>query len=198
MSVQMALLAPATRVASRKLGPAAGSRSGPRRRAPAPPARRARWRARAAGATRWPSGGRGSRRRSRPAARRAPRAGGAGARRAPPRCVPRRGQVPGRALEQVGAGVLDAGGLGAGQRVAADEALVGAAAATARLVEPTSVTTQSGPAAASASRDRRRQRADGRGDEHRLGAVDGLGEPSARSSIAPSSSAARAHAGSGS
>ena len=38
-----------------------------------------------------------------------------------------RRQVPGRAVEQVLAGVLDAGGLGAGERVAADEALVGAA-----------------------------------------------------------------------
>ncbi len=37
-----------------------------------------------------------------------------------------RGQVPAGALEEVGAGVLDPGGLGAGQRVAADEALVGA------------------------------------------------------------------------
>ncbi len=35
-----------------------------------------------------------------------------------------RGQVPAGALEEVGAGVLDPGGLGAGQRVAADEALV--------------------------------------------------------------------------
>ena len=34
----------------------------------------------------------------------------------------RGGQVPGGALEQVGAGVLDPGGLGAGQRVAADKA----------------------------------------------------------------------------
>ena len=36
----------------------------------------------------------------------------------------RRRQVPGRAVEQVGAGVLDAGRLGAGERVAADEARV--------------------------------------------------------------------------
>ena len=36
-----------------------------------------------------------------------------------------RGQVPAGALEEVGAGVLDSGGLGPGQRVAADEALVG-------------------------------------------------------------------------
>ena len=35
-----------------------------------------------------------------------------------------RGQVPAGALEEVGAGVLDPGGLGPGQRVAADEALV--------------------------------------------------------------------------
>ena len=35
----------------------------------------------------------------------------------------RRGQVPARSLEQVGAGVLDPGGLGARERVPADEAL---------------------------------------------------------------------------
>ena len=46
------------------------------------------------------------------------------------------------------------------------------ASTTVRLVEPTSVTTQSSPAAASAARDRRRERADGRGDERRLGAVE--------------------------
>ena len=35
-----------------------------------------------------------------------------------------RGQVPARPVEEVGAGVLDPGGLGPGQRVAADESLV--------------------------------------------------------------------------
>ena len=73
MSVQIALGAPATRVASRKLGPVAGSRAGGWRRVERrrPPARRARWRARAAGARPSPGSGRGSRRRSRSAARRA-------------------------------------------------------------------------------------------------------------------------------
>ena len=64
-------------------------------------------------------------------------------------CVRR--QVPGRALEQVRAGVLDPGRLGARDRVAADEALVGRAPTRSRLVEPTSVTTVSGAAAARAS-----------------------------------------------
>ena len=56
-----------------------------------------------------------------------------------------RRQVPARALEQVGAGVLDPGGLGAGERVAADEPLRRRAgqpgSISAPLVEPTSVTT---------------------------------------------------------
>ena len=63
----------------------------------------------------------------------------------------RGGQIPGGALEQVGARVLDPGRLGAGQRVAADKAGSSWAATTARLVEPTSVTTQSSGAVASAS-----------------------------------------------
>ena len=91
-----------------------------------------------------------------------------------------RRQVPARPLEQVGARVLDPGGLGAGQRVPADEALLRAAPATsassAPLVEPTSVTTASSPLAASASRDQRRQRADRRRAEDDLGAVDRLGD----------------------
>ena len=54
-------------------------------------------------------------------------------------------------VEQVLARVLDAGRLGPGERMAADEAPVPASAsATSRLVEPTSLTTQSGPAAPSA------------------------------------------------
>ena len=51
-------------------------------------------------------------------------AAGAGARAGRPRSRARRRQVPGRALEEVLAGVLDARRLGARQRVAADEALV--------------------------------------------------------------------------
>ena len=59
-------LAPATRVASRKLGPIAGSAERAR------PARRARWPARAAGGRRRPSAGRAPRRRRPRGARRAP------------------------------------------------------------------------------------------------------------------------------
>ena len=101
MSVQIALEAPATRVASRKLGPVAGSRSPPGGRAPPRPGRRARWRARAGGARR----SRGSRRgvSASIAAGRAPSPRSSRCRRSyriPP--VARgRGQVPGRAVEQV-------------------------------------------------------------------------------------------------
>ena len=49
------------------------------------------------------------------------------------------------------------------------------AATTARLVEPTSVTTQSGGAASRASPTKPREAADRRRDEHHLGAVDRLG-----------------------
>ena len=62
------------------------------------------------------------RRRSPSGARRAPASSGAGARRARPRSRARRRQVPGGAVEQVRARVLDARRLGARERVAADEA----------------------------------------------------------------------------
>ena len=151
MSVQIALLAPATRVASRKLGPTAG-----RRGESAVAEQRSR-----PGATSRLASTCG--RCETHAIRRscvsasiavgcAPKlveqavqplvehAGGAAARRR---------QVPGGAVEQVLARVLDAGGLGPGERMPADEALVGAGARrAARLVEPTSLTTQSGPALA--------------------------------------------------
>ena len=146
MSVQIALLAPATRVASRKLGPTAGSAL-----ASSPSCRLAQaWAtsrlARTCG--RWEThrhqavvGLRVDRGRARAEASQqrvqalVEDAGGA---------LRRRRQVPGGAVEQVLAGVLDAGRLGARQRVAADEALVGARRRRAsRLVEPTSVTTQS-------------------------------------------------------
>ena len=41
-------------------------------------------------------------------------------------------EIPGGAVEQVRAGVLDAGGLGARERMPADEALVGAGGSASR------------------------------------------------------------------
>ena len=120
MSVQIALGAPATRVASRKLGPAAGSRSPPASSASAACATStfaSTW-GRCETVARivsWVSGS--------IAAGRAPSADeqpveplvqDARGRR-------RRRQVPGRALEQIGAGVLDPRALGARQRMPADE-----------------------------------------------------------------------------
>ena len=62
------------------------------------------------------------------------------------------------------------------------------AATTARLVEPTSVTTQSRGAAASASPTAADERPDGDRDEHRLGVGDRVRRPSAqRRSSAPRS-----------
>ena len=129
MSVQIAVFAPATRVASRKLGPTAGRRSRVlARRAPPPPGRRAGSRARAAGARRdairrscvSASIAVGLRAEAREQAVQplVEHAGGAAA---------RGGQVPDGAVEQVGARVRDARGLGAGEGVSADEALVLAA-----------------------------------------------------------------------
>ena len=108
-----------------------------------------------------------SRRRSQPGGRRGRRASGAGGRRARPGARGRR-QVPGGAVEEVRPRVLDAGRLGARERVPADEARVATAPTSARLVEPTSVTTQSSPAAAERLAHHARQRADRRGDEGRL------------------------------
>ena len=125
MSVQIALLAPATRVASRKLGPTAGRRSG------GSPSTRSRClcdeqvrRARGAGARRPPSAGRGRRGRSPSAALPGGAAAHTGARKDPGRAR-RRAQVPGGAVEQLRARVLDARRLGAGERMSADEARVG-------------------------------------------------------------------------
>ncbi len=96
-----------------------------RRRARRPPARRARWRARAAGGRRRPSCGRGSSasttsgRAPMPVTQPVQRA------RAARRCVVAlRRQVPGGAVEEVLARVLDARDLRARQRMAADEARV--------------------------------------------------------------------------
>jgi hypothetical protein len=137
MSGQIVAFAPATRVASRKLGPVAGTS------------------AVAEGA-----GGLGDEhvredvRQVRDARHHAVVVGGVDRRRlrADPGSVTvqalverarggrARRQVPGRAVEQVGARVLDARGLGAGERVPADEARIVAWRTIARLVEPTSLT----------------------------------------------------------
>ena len=125
MSVQIALLAPATRVASRKLGPDRGQPLDP---SPSRPAACATSRLAStcgrcdthAIRRSWVVGV--DRRRARAEAAEQPvqalveHAGGAasGGR-----------QVPGGAVEEVLAGVLDAGGLGARERMPADEALVG-------------------------------------------------------------------------
>ncbi len=93
------------------------------------------------------------------------------------------------AVEEVGAGVFDARGLGARERVAADEALVALAPTTARLVEPTSVTAQSAGAGRAPRPPRRRAPRRG-GDEHELGAVNRVAEVVAGRSIAPRASAA--------
>ena len=152
---------------------ARGSSARPRRpaSASAAPARRARWRARAAGARRTPSGGRGCRRRSRPARaelleqavqaliQRPRRLSAAGVRYqvAPSNSSSRACSTPAVSAP--------------GERVTADEALVGRAPrASARLVEPTSLTTQSGACRGERRATVSRERADGRGDEHDVGA----------------------------
>ena len=123
MSGQIVELAPATRVASRKLGPVAGTSS------PSPSSarglrRRGRWRRRAAGATRSPSRGRG--RAASIAAGCAPMPTSASVQPLVERARRRRPrrQIPRRAVEEVGARVLDARGLGTGERMSADEARI--------------------------------------------------------------------------
>ena len=94
-----------------------------------------------------------------------------------------RRQVPARALEQVGARVLDPGGLGAGQRVAADEALalprlrqLRDQVALGRADVGDHRVARRSPSSASATSAG--QRADRRGAEDDLGAVDRLGDRS--------------------
>ena len=123
MSPQIAGLAPATRVVSRKLGPTSGSRSESRVSSAAawPTSTLAttcgRWLTVAISRS-WASAsiacGAGAEAGDDALQAVVEHAAGALGRR----------QVPAGALEEVGAGVLDPGGLGAGQRVAADEALV--------------------------------------------------------------------------
>ena len=128
MSVQIALLAPATRIASRKLGPTAGSRS------PSAPSLRSR-----------PGGLRGEQVREHVRqvrdVRHQPVVGlGVDRRRVRTEATQQRvqalvehadgaltggRQVPRRSLEQVRAGVFDPLGLGPRERVTADEALIG-------------------------------------------------------------------------
>ena len=125
MSPQIAGLEPATRVVSRKLGPTSGIRSESRVSSAAAWATRTlattcgRWLTVAISRS-WASASIACGRAPSPAtvALQAVVEEAAGALG--------RGQVPAGALEEVGAGVLDPGGLRAGQRVAADEALVGA------------------------------------------------------------------------
>ena len=167
-----------------------------RRRAPPRPGARARWRARAAGARRaravasWVSA------RSRSAGRRAHQQAmealvqdAAGPRG--------RGQVPGGALEQVGAGVRDPGRLGAGERVAADEPLVGGRGDDRALGRADVGHDTAAGRVPSDLPDERRQQPDGHGDEHHVRVGDGRGERVARGSTAPSSSAAASARGVG-
>ena len=115
--------APATRVASRKLGPVAGRRSSPAART---------WAAWATStlASTWGRCETAARMRScvsaSIAAGRAPspRSSAVQPLVEHARGARGRGQIPGRALEQVGPGMAHARRLGAGQRVAADEARV--------------------------------------------------------------------------
>ena len=199
MSVQIALFAPATRVASRKLGPTAGRRSLARR----PPSTRGGLRdeqvrehvRQVRDARHQPVVGvgvdrRGLRAEAREQAVQAlvEHAGGAAARGR---------QVPDGAVEQVGARVLDARGLGAGEGMPADEALVGATGLGDDALGRADVADDAvrAGARASAARTSSHERADGRGDEHDVGVRRPPPAMSAAaSSIAPSSSAARAHA----
>ena len=120
MSVQIALGAPATRVASRKLGPVAGNRSRPASSASAASETstfastcgRCETVARIVSCV---SGSIAAGRAPRPTSRRCRRSYSiAGGDRG-------RSQVPGRAVEQVGTGMIDPGVLRAGERVPADE-----------------------------------------------------------------------------
>ena len=104
----------------------------------------------------------------------------------------RRGQVPGRAVEQVLAGVLDALGLGARERVAADEALVRRGLGEQPLGRADVADDAVAARRRRAPRRRRRGSAPtGRRDEHGLGARDRLGDARRRRGR---SRRARAHA----
>ena len=90
-----------------------------------------------------------------------------------------RRQVPARALEQVGAGVLDPGGLGAASGcppMNRSPRSLDSPASRASLVEPTSVTTASSALASSASGTNAGEGADGRRAEDDLRPIDRLGK----------------------
>ena len=179
MSVQMALGAPATRVASRKLGPVAGRRESPPRQ------RGGRLGDEHVGehVGQVRDGGQDA-------------VVGVGVDRGGPRADPVQepvqalvehargagagGQVPGGRLEQVGASVLDTGVLGSGQGMAADEAgiVVGSdhLALGGAHVGDHAVRRRGGERLA----HQRRQAADGHGHEHRLGIGDGGRDRAAR------------------
>ena len=188
MSVQIALGAPATRVASRKLGPVAGSRSPPAASA------RAAWETSTLASTcgrcetvarivSWVVGVD----RRRPGAR-ARAAAGAGARRARPRCVAVGVRYQVAPSNRSARACSTPGGLGAGQRVAADEPRVVVGGDHGALGRA-----DVGDHAVLGRRRQRRRRpapascADRHGHEHRVGAGDGL----ARRSSQASSSAPR-------
>ena len=163
--------APATRVASRKLGPVAGIRSPPS--APAACATRTFastcGRCETAAIVRsWSAGSTTS--------GRAPMPGQEAVHALQQHAARRRlrRQVPGRAVEEVLARVVDACDLGAGQRVAADEALVGARGLDDLALRRADV----GHRAARRRRGEHvardlRQHVDGRADDRDVGAVDG-------------------------
>ena len=179
MSVQIALGAPATRVASRKLGPVAGSRS--------PPAASASGRL----------GDEHVREHVRQVGDgRQDRVVGLGLdrRRAGAEAVQQPVQPLVEQPEVVGAGVRYQVAPSNRSARACSTPAVSApasgwpptnrgsscAATTARLVEPTSVTTQSPGAAGERLADARGERADRHRDEHRLGVRDRLGTVSRR------------------
>ena len=85
-----------------------------------------------------------------------------------------RGQVPGGAQEEVGAGVLDAGRLGPCYRMAADEPLVGDVGDDRTLRGAHIGDDRLGGGRAQRLIDHGRQGADGSTGEHRSGALDGL------------------------
>ena len=177
MSVQIALLAPATRVASRKLGPTAG-----RRQRASPLEGAARLRDQQVGehvrqvrhachqAIVRIGVDRGRLRaeaREQTVQALIQHAGGAalGGR-----------QVPGGAIEQVLARVLHAGGLRAGQRMPADEALVGAGIGDGALGRAHVGDHAVGPGAGQRESHGLSERPDGSGHEHDVGSRHGARE----------------------
>ena len=155
MSLHIAVFAPATRVMSRKLGPTWRQRLAVARTARAAACEASTF---ASTCGRWLNDGhepvvRRGVDRHRAARRRRTTNRCRRSYRRPPDCSVRR-QVPDGVLEQVGARVLHAGGLGAGDRMAADEARVRRAArrSVAASSSRRRVTSVSSPDASSAAR----------------------------------------------